>query len=58
MVSNQAGVQGLERAAKHGIPTVVVDHTAFDSREAFEEKIQEHLEAARIEIVCLAGFMR
>lgn len=58
VASNRPDAGGLEFAAKHGITTSVVDHKRFASREAFETALQETLEHARIEIVCLAGFMR
>ena len=42
-----------------GIATAVVDHTTFGKdREAFERALQEALEGHRVELVCLAGFMR
>ena len=42
-----------------GMTTAIVDHTEFGKdREAFERAVQAVLEAHRIEIICLAGFMR
>lgn len=58
VVSNRPGAAGLAFAAKSGIATAVIDHKGFASREAFETVLEEALERARIEIVCLAGFMR
>lgn len=58
VASNRPDAAGLEFAAKHGIATSIVDHKQFASREAFDATLQETLERARIEIVCLAGFMR
>jgi phosphoribosylglycinamide formyltransferase-1 len=59
VVSNRADAGGLQRAAAEGIPTEVVDHTRFPKdREGFERALQAVLEKHRIEIVCLAGFMR
>jgi phosphoribosylglycinamide formyltransferase-1 len=50
---------GLARARASGIATVVVDHRPFGKdREAFERAVDEVLTAYRIDIVCLAGFMR
>ena len=40
------------------MPNVVVDHTRFTSREAFEAELQRALEAHRVSFVALAGFMR
>jgi len=58
VVSNIAGVQGLERAGKAGIPTKVVNHKDFDGREPFEDALHEIISEAGPDLVCLAGFMR
>ena len=36
VISNRPGAQGLKRAAAAGIATAVIDHTTYDSREAFD----------------------
>ncbi len=58
VVSNRIDAAGLGRAQADGIPTAVVDHKAYAEREAFERALQAVLDAHRIELVCLAGFMR
>jgi len=58
VVSNRAGAKGLALAKMKGVPTTVVDHTAFKSRAEFEAALAKELAAAGIEIICLAGFMR
>jgi phosphoribosylglycinamide formyltransferase-1 len=59
VVCNEPAAEGLKRAAAAGIPTAVIDHRPFGKdREAFERALQHKLEDNRIEIVCLAGFMR
>jgi phosphoribosylglycinamide formyltransferase-1 len=58
VVSNKADAYGLVRARNHGIPTDVVDHRAFESREAFDARLVEVIRASGAELVCLAGFMR
>jgi phosphoribosylglycinamide formyltransferase-1 len=58
VVSNVAGAPGLDRARAAGIPTAVVDHRQFPSRQAFEEAMDEKIVASGAELVCLAGFMR
>lgn len=58
VISNVAGVRGLERATKAGIRTVVIDHKAYDSREHFDIAIHNVLVEHRVDVVCLAGFMR
>jgi phosphoribosylglycinamide formyltransferase 1 len=59
VLSNRGDAAGLRRAAAEGIATVVVDHGEFGKdREGFERAVQALLEAHRIDLVCLAGFMR
>ena len=58
VVSNRPDAKGLEFATARGIATAIVDHRAFASREAFEAALQAKLVEARIDIVCLAGFLR
>ena len=59
VVSNDPTAQGLQRAEAAGIDTSVVDHRKFGKdREAFERTLQNELQTHRIELVCLAGFMR
>lgn len=58
VISNNAGVMGLERAEKAGISTTVINHKDFDTREEFDEKIQEALVECGAKLICLAGFMR
>lgn len=59
VVSNRADAVGLQRATDAGIATAVVDHTVYGKdREGFERALQDVLLQHRIELVCLAGFMR
>lgn len=63
VVSNRPGAPALRRADEAGVPTRTVPWTAPrserpDARAAFEEVVQEALDEARIDLVCLAGFMR
>ncbi|MGB0747900.1 MAG: phosphoribosylglycinamide formyltransferase [Magnetospiraceae bacterium] len=58
VISNVPEVYGLHRAEAAGIPTAVVDHKAYDGREAFEAAVQEVLLADKVDLVVLAGFMR
>ncbi len=59
VLSNVPGAGGLALAEANGIATATVDHTRFGKdREAFERAVQAELEAHRIDIVCLAGFLR
>ena len=58
VVSNRADAFGLARAERAGLPNRVIDHTAYESREVFEQALTEALESNGVELVCLAGFMR
>ena len=59
VVSNRPEARGLLVARAAGIATETVDHTKFGGdRNRFEHEIQSLLEKYRIEIICLAGFMR
>lgn len=59
VVSNVAGAGGLAIAQQNGVPTAVVESKPFGKdRLAFEAKLQEVLDANRIELICLGGFMR
>ncbi|XP_014217196.1 trifunctional purine biosynthetic protein adenosine-3, partial [Copidosoma floridanum] len=58
VISNKSGVKGLERAEKAGIPTKVIKHVDFPSREDFDKEMDKELVKVGVEIICLAGFMR
>jgi len=58
VLSNRADAHGLERARRAGIETLVRDHKAHPSREAYEAVLVDDLRARGVELVCLAGFMR
>ena len=58
VVSNRGGAGGLDRARQRGVPTVVISHRGEPDRASHEKKILAELEAAGVEWVCLAGYMR
>jgi len=58
VISNVAGVHGLARAEDAGIPTRVISHKDFATRQDFEAMLDEALTGARVELLCNAGFMR
>lgn len=58
VLSNVAAAAGLQRAAAAGVAHRVIGHRGFPDRAAFEAAVSDALEAAGVELVCLAGFMR
>ena len=58
VVSNKADAAGLAFARDHGLPTAVVDHKAFPSREAFDAALMAEIDTFNPALVVLAGFMR
>lgn len=58
VLSNKADAFALVHAHNAHIPTAVLSHKAFESREAFDDAMHEVLLAHGVEFVCLAGFMR
>jgi phosphoribosylglycinamide formyltransferase-1 len=58
VVSNVPSAQGLLRAEAGLIPTRIIDHKTFSSREAFDAALDAALKEAGVELLCNAGFMR
>ena len=58
VLSNRAAAPGLAIARELGIATAVVEHTAFDSRAAFDAELARTLDGFAPDVVVLAGFMR
>ena len=58
VISNRADAQGLQAAAARGIPTRVVEHRGFASREAFDAALAAEVDRFQPRLVALAGFMR
>jgi phosphoribosylglycinamide formyltransferase 1 len=59
VISNDPAAAGLKSAAAAAIGTAVVEHKNYGpDREAFERALDARLSAGRIDLVCLAGFMR
>jgi phosphoribosylglycinamide formyltransferase 1 len=59
VISNVSDAPGLARAEVSGVMTKLIDHRPFgNDREAFDRELDRELSAHRVELVCLAGFMR
>ena len=58
VISNKAEAAGLDFAREHHIPSAVLDHKAYPSREAFDAALMAEIDRYQPELVVLAGFMR
>lgn len=58
VISNRPAAFGLERAKKANIATQCIDHTLFDSREEFDQRLMDAIDSYSPDLVILAGFMR
>lgn len=58
VLSNRPDAEGLARAEALGVPTEIVDHMAVKPRKEHERRVIEALREARVDLVCLAGYMR
>lgn len=58
VLSNRPSAKGILFAQQAGITTEVLDHTQFDSREAFDDAMISALSRHQIDAIVLAGFMR
>jgi phosphoribosylglycinamide formyltransferase 1 len=58
VVSNKPGAKGLELARAQGVPTAVLDHTGYPTREAFDTALASVIDSYQPALVLLAGFMR
>ncbi|ASP49735.1 phosphoribosylglycinamide formyltransferase [Cognaticolwellia beringensis] len=58
VVSNKADVYGLTRAQDAEIPTSVLSHKDFDSREEYDSALITEINNYQPDLIVLAGFMR
>lgn len=58
VLSNVADAGGLDHAAAAGIPSKVIPHKSFSSREDFDAALDSALRGTDVQLVCNAGFMR
>ncbi len=58
VISNRDDAEGLEKARRAGIETVVVSHRGWASRADYYQALVRELRARDVGLVCLAGFMR
>jgi len=58
VIANRPDAAGLAWAAAQSVPTLVVDHKAYASREEFDVALAAAIERHAPDLVLLAGFMR
>jgi phosphoribosylglycinamide formyltransferase-1 len=58
VISNEPDAAGLNFASSRYVPTAIVNHRDFASRDAFADVLDAKLREVKTEIICLAGFMR
>ena len=57
-ITNRPQAGGIARARRFGVPVEILDHTRFESREAFDDALVGTIERYRPDLTVLAGFMR
>jgi len=57
VISNREEARGLEIARQRGLPALCIPSKGV-SREEYDLRVVEELQARNVELVCLAGFMR
>lgn len=57
VISNRAEARGLEAARQRGLNAVTIPSKGLD-REVYDRMVLEELHQHRVDLVCLAGFMR
>jgi phosphoribosylglycinamide formyltransferase-1 len=58
VASNRPDAAGIAWAKAEGIAAIAMDHKHYESRAHFEHQLDGLLNASKVELVCLAGFMR
>src|SRR5262245_10573968 len=58
VISNREDAAGLDRARAAGLEAICVSHRGWPSRDEFDRALVRELQARRVDLVCLAGFMR
>ncbi len=58
VISNNPDAYALERAKKHNISAIFIDHNDFNDRQQFDQKMIDILKSYEVELVIMAGFMR
>lgn len=57
VIANREGAQGIDRATARGIPTLILPSRGLE-REAYDRQVVAALRENKVDLVCLAGYMR
>jgi phosphoribosylglycinamide formyltransferase-1 len=57
VLSNREGAPGIDRARERGLPTRVISSKGLE-REAYDRQVVAALQESRVDLICLAGYMR
>ena len=57
VVSNKKDVYALERAKNANVEGVVIEKKAFDTIDAFDEALCEHMKSREVDLIVMAGFL-
>jgi len=58
VISDRPGILALQRAAKHSIPSKVVSPKNYESEGAYALALLGLLKKHRVDLICLAGYLR
>jgi len=57
VIASRPDAKGVRRARDRGLPTVVVHRKQYDSPQHFSDEVWSHIRKAKVDLVCLAGFL-
>lgn len=58
LIHNKPGIKAIDRAQQREIPTILLDHREYPTREALDRAIVTTLQSYQVECVVMAGWMR
>ena len=58
IVSNNPDALGIKRAKKYDIPIEIINDKSFKNKDEYEDSLTKHLLDRKINLICLAGFMK
>lgn len=58
VISNKPDAGGIEKARRYNVPTRVVDRKVLGSEDAFQNALLSALTESKVDVICLAGFLR